>query len=144
MKLDSWLVEKMIIEKDFDQLKKILQNPEKANKLIAYSKRTGNFTITEISNEGIIANYATGKFSYEISFLKKDRNKIEYQFKATNYYMLIWVIPVIIYKNDTLLGAISGIVVISGVMFLLFYLINFEVRKGIYNRINNRWKDIAN
>jgi len=34
MKLNDWLVSKMIIEKDFDQLKKIIEDPQKANKLI--------------------------------------------------------------------------------------------------------------
>ena len=144
MKLDSWLLDKMIIEKDFDQFKKILQDPEKANKFIAYSNRTGNLIVKEMDNGKIIADYATGKFKYEISFLRKGVNKIEYQFKATNYFLLIWVIPVIIYKNNTLLGAISGILLMSGVMFLLFYFINYKVRKGIYNRIHNRWKNIAN
>ena len=49
MKLDDLLVEKVIIEKDFDQLKKILEDPEKSNKLIAYSNRTGNIIIKETS-----------------------------------------------------------------------------------------------
>jgi hypothetical protein len=133
----------MIIEKDFDQLKKILEDPEKANKLIAYSKRTGNFTITEISNEGIIANYTTGKFSYEISFLKKDRNKIEYQFKATNYYMLIFIFPILLYKHFDLSADIFFSIGFLLFMILFFYLINFEVRKGIYNRIHNRWDNMV-
>jgi len=143
MKLNDWFVSKMIIEKDFDQLKKILEDPEKANKLIAYSKRTGNFTITEISNEGIIANYTTGKFSYEISFLKKDRNKIEYQFKATNYYMLIFIFPILLYKHFDLSSDISFSIGFLLVIVLFFYLINFEVRKGIYNRIHNRWDNMV-
>ena len=143
MKLNDWFVSKMIIEKDFDQLKKILEDPEKANKLIAYSKRTGNFTITEISNEGIIANYTTGKFSYEISFLKKDRNKIEYQFKATNYYMLIFIFPILLYKHFDLSADISFSIGFLLVIVLFFYLINFEVRKGIYNRIHNRWDNMV-
>ena len=143
MKLNDWFVSKMIIEKDFDQLKKILEDPEKANKLIAYSKRTGNFIITEISNEGIIANYTTGKFSYEISFLKKDRNKIEYQFKATNYYMLIFIFPILLYKHFDLSADISFSIGFLLVIVLFFYLINFEVRKGIYNRIHNRWDNMV-
>ena len=95
----SWKVCIMIIEKDFDQLKNILTDPEKANKLIAYSNRTGNLTITEMNNKKIVGDYATGKFTYEISFLKKEGNKIEYHFKTYNYYMLIFIFPILLYKH---------------------------------------------
>jgi len=142
MKLDDLLVEKVIIEKDFDQLKKILEDPEKSNKLIAYSNRTGNIIIKEMDNDKIIADYTTGKFKYEISFLRKGVNKIEYQFKATNYYMLIFIIPILIYKNNTVLDAIRACIVFCGSIFLFFYFINSAVSKGIYNRIHNRWNNM--
>ena len=83
MKLNNLKVKK-IIDKDFDQFKKILEVPKNANKFIAFNQYIGKFTVNEITNEAITGDYWIGKFIYNISFIKNDANKIIYQFKATN------------------------------------------------------------
>ena len=141
MKLNNLKAEK-IIDKDFDQFKKILEVPDKANKFIAFNEIIGNFTINEITNEAITGYYLIGKFRYDISFTKNDENKIIYQFKATNYYYMIFAfICILIYQMVEYGGELHQVqlFLLFFVGILLLYLINYQVRKGIYNRIHNRW-----
>jgi hypothetical protein len=139
----------MVIEKSFDELKKILEDPERANKLVAYSNFSGNLTITESTKDSIVARYRTGKFCYDISFFRRDSNgikRIEYQFKATNYFWLPFLLLIFLYKHEDFGGFLEAktvFIVFSGFMFGFLYLINSEVRKGIYNRIHNRWDDVS-
>ena len=142
MKLNNLKAEK-IIDKDFDQFKKILEVPENVNKFIAFSQYIGNFTVNEITNEAITGNYWIGKFKYDISFTKNDENKIIYQFKATNYYYLSFgFFGLLIYRiaeNSRDLHHIALFLLFFLGILLLLYLINSQVRKDIYNRIYNRW-----
>jgi len=155
MKLDSFLVEKMIIEKDFDQLKKILEDPEKANKLIA--KKNDNFTIKKITNDSVIGKYtrsASGpeKMYFKILFLKKE-NKIEFIFETNVIFdtkvilVLTFCFFVFAIFDPGAFDFFNSILFAIGMFLLLSfiaYLIRLSVRKGIYNRIHNRWKDIVN
>jgi len=141
----------MIIDKDFDQLKKILEDPDRANKLVAYNSFTGSLIITEATDSSIIAKYCTGKFCYDISFFKRNSNgmkRIEYQFNATkpNYLWMFFWLPILLYKHEDFggwLGVIQTIILFGGFWLLVLYLIKEEVRKGIYNRIHNRWDDVS-
>ena len=145
----NFLVRTMVIEKDFDELKKILEDPERANKLVAYSNFSGNLTITDSTKDSIVARYCTGKFCYDISFFRRNSNgikQIEYQFKSTNYFWLSFLLPIFLYKHEDfggVLNATTAFIALGGFMFGFFYLINSEVQKGIYNRIHNRWHDVS-
>ena len=151
MKLNDWLVYKMRIEKDFDQLKNIMEDSEKANKLIA--RKRDNFTIKNITNDSVIGKYNRNdngpeEMDFKILFLRKKENKIEFIFETN----IIFDTKVIVILTFFMLGGmiydqqefdfLNNILLALGI-FLSFsfiaYLIRLSVRIGIYNRIHNRW-----
>ena len=118
MRLNDWLVPKIIIEKDFDQLKKIMEDPEKANKLIARSsfnkyfssRKKENITIKKITYNSIIGKYSMTLNSegnrvidLRIVFLRKDRTKIKCIFGE----------DVVSYENDLKASVILAIIFIG-------------------------------
>ena len=123
----------MKIEKDFDQLKEILLNPEKADKLISYSSWVGKVNILESTDNEIKGTYSTGKYQYKIKFSRNKDSQIEYNIKNSSYWILLIFMLFALYKHqDFALGII-------GILFLIIYLVNNQVKIGIYNRINERW-----
>jgi len=128
----------MKIEKDFDQLKEILLNPEKADKLISYSSWTGKVNILESTDNEIKGTYSTGKYQYQIKFSRNKESQIEYSIKNSNYWFLLICTTFILYKNQS-----SSALGIIGIIFLIIYLVNNQVKVGIYNRIHNRWRDVV-
>jgi len=154
MKLNDWLVSKMIIEKDFDQLKEIMVDSENANKLIA--RKQDNFTIIKTTNDSVIGKYTrhdsgADERNFKILFLKKEENKIEFIFETDIIFdtkvILVLTFFMFVYmifgqhESDFL----ENILLTAGMfLFMLFtaYLIRLSVRKGIYNRIHNRWDNM--
>ena len=128
----------MKIEKDFDQLKEILFTPEKADKLISYSSWVGKVNILESTDNEIKGTYSTGKYQYNIQFIRTKDSQIEYSIKNSNYWFLLIIAIFMLYKNQS-----SSALGIIGIIFLIIYLVNNQVKVGIYNRIHNRWRDVV-
>ena len=128
----------MKIEKDFDQLKEILLNPEKADKLISYSSWVGKVNILESTDNEIKGTYSTGKYQYQIKFSRNKDSQIEYSIKNSNYWFLLIFIIFTLYKNQSF--STLGII---GIIFLIIYLVNNQLKISIYNRIHNRWRDVV-
>ena len=128
----------MKIEKDFDQLKEILFTPEKVDKLISYSSWVGKVNILESTDNEIKGTYSTGKYQYNIQFIRTKDSQIEYSIKNSNYWFLLIIAIFMLYKNQS-----SSALGIIGIIFLIIYLVNNQVKVGIYNRIHNRWRDVV-
>ena len=150
MKLDR-LVYKMIIEKDFDQLKKIMQDSEKANKLIA--RESDSFTIEKVTNNSVIGKYGrneggANEMDFKILFFKKEENKIEFIFETNMIFdtkvilVLTFFLTGCMFFEQQEFDFLNSILLAVGCFlsfFIIAYLIRLSVRKGIYNRIHNRW-----
>jgi len=140
----------MLIKRDFDQLKEILSDPKKAEGLIAYNGPTlevfkyKKVDIKNITEDEITGTYTHGKYQYVIKFLRAKDNYIEYiiETSSLSYWMLLIFILFVLYKNQDL-GAIQ----VGGIMFLLLYLIiylvNNQIKVGIYNRISKGWDEFT-
>ena len=127
----------MLIKQDFDQLKEILSNPESAEELISSRSplefKYRKVNIKSITDDEIIGKYSTGKYQYQIKFSKNKDSQIEYNIKNSSYWLLLIFMLFALYKHrDFALGII-------GILFLIIYLVNNQVKIGIYNRINERW-----
>ena len=132
----------MLIKQDFDQLKEILSNPESAEELISSRSplefKYRKVNIKSITDDEIIGKYSTGKYQYQIKFSRNKDSQIEYSIKNSNYWFLLICTIFILYKNQS-----SSALGIIGIIFLIIYLVNNQVKVGIYNRIHNRWRDVV-
>lgn len=134
----------MLIKRDFDQLKKILSDPEKAEGLIAYNGfslelfKYKKVNIKDISEDKIIGTYTHSRYHYVIEFSRNTDNYIEYDIKTSRfgYWFLLFLTLAFSLKHISF-GAFPVIV------FLIIYLVNNEIRSGIYNRINKRWENFV-
>ena len=136
----------MLIKKDFDQLKEILSDPEKAERLIAYSGPTLEISeykkvdIRNITENVIEGTYTHGKYHYVIKFSRNTDNHIEYTIGTSRfgYWFFFLLILAVIFKHDT-----SIILVFPLIIFLVIYLVNNQIKVGIYNRVNKRWDEFT-
>ena len=132
----------MLIKRDFDQLKEMLSNPESAEELISSRSplefKYRKVNIKSITDDEIIGKYRNGKYQYQIKFSRNKESQIEYSIKNSNYWFLLICIIFIVYKNQSF--SALGII---GIIFLIIYLVNNQVKVGIYNRIHNRWRDVV-
>ena len=133
----------MLIKRDFDQLKEMLSNPESAEKLISYRSplefKYRKVNIKSITGDEIIGKYSTGKYQYQIKFSRNKDSQIEYNIKNSSYWILLIFMLFILYKNQDVFFALG----IIGIILLIIYLVNNQVKIGIYNRINERWNQFT-
>ena len=135
----------MLIKKDFDQLKEILSDPEKAERLIAYNGPTLEISkykkvdIKNITENAIEGTYTHGKYHYVMKFSRNTDNHIEYTIETSRfgYWFLFLLILVLIFKHDA--SFIFGALII----FPIIYLVNNQIKVGIYNRINKGWDEFT-
>ena len=134
----------MLIKKDFDQLKKILSDPEKAEGLIAYNGpslellKYKKVNIEDIVDDKIKGTYTHSRYHYIIEFSRNPDNYIQYNIKTSrfNYWFLIVLTVVLTFKHISYIA-------FPLIIFLIVYLVNNQISTGIYKRINNRWDDFA-
>ena len=134
----------MLIKKDFDQLKKILSDPEKAEGLIAYNGpslellKYKKVNIEDIVDDKIKGTYTHSRYHYIIEFSRNPDNYIQYNIQTSrfNYWFLIVLTIVLTFKHISYIA-------FPLIIFLIVYLVNNQISTGIYKRINNRWDDFA-
>ena len=134
----------MLIKKDFDQLKKILSDPEKAEGLIAYNGpslellKYKKVNIEDIADDKIKGTYTHSRYHYIIEFSRNPDNYIQYNIQTSrfNYWFLIVLTVVLTFKHISYIA-------LPLIIFLIVYLVNNQISTGIYKRINNRWDDFA-
>ena len=133
----------MLIKKDFDQLKKILSDPEKAERLIAYNGPSFELleykkvNIENIGDDKITGTYTHSRYHYVIEFSRNTDNYIEYNIQTSrfNYWVLIILTVVLSFKHISFIA-------FPLIIFLIILLVNNQIKTGIYNRINKRWDDL--
>jgi len=134
----------MLIKRDFDQLKKILSDPEKAEGLIAYNGPSlelleyKKINIEDIAEDKITGTYTHSRYHYVIEFSRNTDNYIEYNIKTSRfgYWFLIILTLILTFKH-------ISFGVFPAIIFLIIYLVNNQISTGIYNRINKRWDDFV-
>ena len=92
--------------------------------------------IKNITEDEITGTYTHGKYQYVIKFFRTKDNHIEYSIENSGfgYWLLLIFILFVLYKNQNIFPALG----IVGIIFLIIYLVNNQVKVGIYNRINER------
>ena len=133
----------MLIKKDFDQLKEILSDPEKAERLIAYNGPTLEISkykkvdIKNITENAIEGTYTHGKYHYVMKFSRNTDNHIEYTIETSHfgYWYLFLLILALIFKHESLLLPL--------IIILIIDLVNKQIKVGIYNRVNKRWDEFT-
>ena len=133
----------MLIKKDFDQLKEILSDPEKAERLIAYNGPTLEISkykkvdIKNITENAIEGTYTHGKYHYVMKFSRNTDNHIEYTIETSyfGYWYLFLLILALIFKHESLLLPL--------IIILIIDLVNKQIKVGIYNRVNKRWDEFT-
>ena len=134
----------MIIKKDFDKFKKAVSNPEDAERLIAYNGPSlelfeyKKVNITNLEKDEITGTYTHGRYHYVIKFLRTKNNTIDYSINTSisGYTILGALILAVIVKH-------GGVLAFALIIFLIIYLVNNQIKVGIYNRINAGWQEIV-
>ena len=134
----------MLIKRDFDQFKKILSDPEKAEGLIAYNGPSlelleyKKINIEDIAEDKITGTYTHSRYHYVIEFSRNTDNYIEYNIKTSRFgYWFLLLLTLAFTLKHISFAAFPAII------FLIIYLVNNQIKVGIYNRINKRWHEFT-